>query len=145
MVIGRMAHDLMWHRRVTDEATLTKISSSVDDRIIPYIRWAQHPTLDPLDLDDDDTLWFVRKSMAAALWCIWHDLTAEQALEAIIREGGDADTNGAVTLSLIGLRDGYNALPERLRDGLKDRKRLDQTADKMVDYFIRYEHHGDNH
>ncbi|MCM1291574.1 MAG: ADP-ribosylglycohydrolase family protein [Prevotella sp.] len=141
IVISRLAHDLMWHRRITDEDTLVRLARPVDDRIIPYIRWAKHETLDPFDLDDEDTLWYVRKAMGASLWCIWHELSAMEAFDAIVSEGGDADTNAALALALIGIRDGVEAFPKELRDTLVGKRKLEETGLKLIEYFKKNVRH----
>lgn len=55
---------------------------------------------------------------------------------------GDVDTNCAVALSLIGIRDGVECFPRHLRDGLKYKSRLDEMGDKLMVYFNHNEHHA---
>jgi|GEM_PF-6498832 len=45
---------------------------------------------------------------------------------------GDADTNGAVTMNLVGLRDGIDAIPHILIDGLLQRDRLMDVASRFL-------------
>lgn len=57
--------------------------------------------------------------MAAGLWCVYHAPSFEEGLLAVVNEGGDADTNGAVAGSLLGAKYGYDAIPPRYIEGLK--------------------------
>lgn len=45
-------------------------------------------------------------------------------LLAVVNEGGDADTNGAVAGSLLGARYEYNAIPPKYIEGLKQKNAL---------------------
>lgn len=141
MAIARLAHDLMWHDEITSPEYLIELVRPVDDSIIPYINWATNDTLDPLDLDDEDTLWEARKAMSSALWCVWKDLNPMQAFDALMAEGGDVDTNAAVALSLLGLKYGPEGFPENLRNGLVKKDTLEDLAEKLTSFFIRHEEH----
>ena len=136
VALAEMGHDLFWNDRVTDAQTLIDIVSDIDDRVVPYIRMAQNDTLEELDLDDSETYWYTRKTMAAALWAVWKDLTPMEAFDAIFREGGDVDTNACLALSLLGMKSGPDAFPENLRESLVEKKRLDRLADALTEYFI---------
>ena len=72
--------------------------------------------------------------MASALWAVWHCDSPMQAFDAIFREGGDVDTNAAVALALLGLRDGIDSLPASLIEAMPDRARLETTAERLTRY-----------
>ena len=142
MAIARMAHDLIWHNEATSPEELIEIVRPIDDRIIPYINWAREDSLSPLNLDDEDTLWYCRKAMATGLWSVWHNLSPMEAFDAILAEGGDVDTNAAVALSLLGLRYGPEGFPQQLREKLLRHDYLEDLADRLHDYFKRHEIHS---
>ena len=50
----------------------------------------------------------------------------------MIHEGGDADTNGCVTGALPGARFGFEQIPPRWIDGLRDGKTLDSRASRFL-------------
>lgn len=56
--------------------------------------------------------------MSAALWAYNYSADFYSGLKAIIEQGGDADTNGAVTGTLLGLKFGFNSIPKYLIDNL---------------------------
>ena len=54
------------------------------------------------------------------------------ALQAIIAEGGDTDTNGAVAGALMGARMGYRALPETWVTGLMNKELLEERIERLI-------------
>jgi len=51
------------------------------------------------------------RTLAAALWCYWHTKSFEEGLLAIVNEGGDSDTNGAIACAILGAKFGYDPIP----------------------------------
>lgn len=135
VVLAEVGHEIFWHDRVPDAETLVGIAREIDDRVVPYIRMAQNDTLEELDLDDYDTYWYTRKTMASALWCVWKGLEPMSAFDALFAEGGDVDTNAATALSLLGMKSGPEGFPESLRNGLVGKCRLDGMVSAITDYF----------
>ena len=88
-------------------------------QIEPYLKLVQAEALEELDLDDEINIGYTLKTMAAGLWCVYHAPSFEEGLLAVVNEGGDADTNGAVAGSLLGAKYGYDAIPPRYIKGLK--------------------------
>lgn len=55
-----------------------------------------------------------------------------KCLEAVIREGGDADTNGAVVGSMLGAYEGWDGIPEALAEGIKPKEELDSRIARLI-------------
>ncbi len=85
------------------------------------------------EIDDENSLWFARNTMASALWAIWHCNSAEEVLYRIVDAGGDADTNAALAMGLAGLQHGYAALPDIVND-LIDYKRMEDVSSRFINY-----------
>ncbi|MFT5845934.1 MAG: ADP-ribosylglycohydrolase [Saprospiraceae bacterium] len=51
-------------------------------------------------------------------------------MKELIKEGGDADTNGSIVGSMLGSKFGYNKIPKELIKGLKGAEELEI---KLVD------------
>lgn len=133
VVIGEVSHQLMWHGHRSTPEELINLASEWDTRCIPLIKMAAEGDLAGMDLDDKKTYWWTRKAMASALWAFWHAKDAEEALFRIVDEAGDADTNAALALGLYGLREGVEALPQNLLDGLVQKERVGAKAQKVYD------------
>ena len=50
-----------------------------------------------------------------------------EGLLAIVRAGGDADTNAAVSCAILGAKFGYNTIPTEYIDGLIYKDQLDDV------------------
>ena len=136
-IIGTMANSLLWQNEPAPREELEKLAEEIDSRITPYLRMAYEDNIHTYALDDEDSLWFTRKSMNAGLWPIVQNKTADEALYDVIAEGGDADTNAALALGLVALRDGWKAIPQDLADTIANREILDNTAEKLADFLIK--------
>lgn len=134
-ILAHISHSLIYEDRLLSRDEIMAIANRIDRRVAPYIEAADNPDISTLKLDDRQTLWYVRKCMACALWALRHTDNPSNALDAIVMAGGDADTNGAVAMNLVGMRDGYSALPPTLIQGLLQRERLDDIAARFYPIF----------
>lgn len=124
------------HVITLDEARRIAAPYSAD--IVEYLELANtHEGIDKIKVDDPDTVWMVRKSISAALWALWNFDSFEEGLVATVALGGDGDTNAAIAGFLLGLRDGLDAIPARLIDGLKDHDELLAKYDSFADLIIK--------
>ena len=134
VVIGKMANSLLWKGEMADYDDLVALCEEIDERTIPYLRLAHEADISRLRLDDSETYWYTRKTMAAALWALWHDDgDPMQAAYAVIDEAGDGDTNAALALGLLGLKHGPSILPQHLLDGLLQRERVVTVARRFAE------------
>ncbi len=116
------------HRSLTNQAVfksnLLAISEEYDSRISEYIELAYQENLDLLQLGERDKMGYTLKTMCAALWSNNYATDYYSGLRAIIEQGGDADTNGAVSGALLGLKFGFGALPTNLLNSLIEKELL---------------------
>lgn len=127
-IIAEIVNSLVWGSSVPDVDTLVGISDLLDKRATPYVRIAHDGTLEELELDDPETYWYASKTMAAALWTFWHITDPEEALYRLVDCGGDANSNAALALGLLGLKHGVDAMPGALKDDLLQHDRIDRVA-----------------
>ncbi|MCM1152041.1 MAG: ADP-ribosylglycohydrolase family protein [Muribaculum sp.] len=132
VVIAHVAHDLLWGNGDISIDFLIEICKSLDERAVPFVDTAANGSLQDFDLDDRDTYWWARKTMGSALWCLWHCSSPLEALDMLVAEAGDADTNAALALGLLGLKMGYKALPADLAEDLLQYDRLENAASLWV-------------
>ncbi|MDE5843722.1 MAG: ADP-ribosylglycohydrolase family protein [Muribaculaceae bacterium] len=131
-VISAMSHSLFRHNEEMDYNLLCEIANRINPELLPYLEIAADGDLDELDLDDEDTASSAPKALAAALWGLWHH--SEHPVEAlvnVISHGGDANTTGALTFALLGLKYGFSALPDHLTNEIVGRENLDEIVDKL--------------
>ncbi len=109
--------------------------SEVPVRLIDRI--GELPAMVHLSADDAfDILWngaFVLESVPAALWCF---LSSPQDFEHVVvpavNQGRDADTVAAMAGTLAGATVGASRIPDRWKDDLEDRQRLESIADALL-------------
>lgn len=70
--------------------------------------------------------------MVSALWAYNYSASFLNGLISIIEQGGDADTNGAVTGALLGLKFGYSNIPDNLKNGLIGKDILELKSEQFL-------------
>ena len=59
-------------------------------------------------------------------------LGLDDALVAMVSAGGDADTNAAVAGTVLGVRYGASAIPQRWQNCIPQRERITGLADSLA-------------
>jgi ADP-ribosylglycohydrolase len=91
-----------------------------------------------LDLDGsrsgriDPQYGYTYKCLGVAAWALLNPKGDDQGIQAVIGEGGDADTNAAVAGAVLGARFGHSGIPLNLRDGLRGRDALEQRVQSLL-------------
>ena len=101
-----------------------------------FITLSQNEDIRALDLQEEGSIGYTLRTLAAGLWAYWHAETFQEGLLAVVRAGGDADTNAAVACSLLGAKFGFNAIPSEYVDGLIYREQLDTVINGMADFIM---------
>jgi ADP-ribosyl-[dinitrogen reductase] hydrolase len=90
-------------------------------------------TLGALELDDPVDMGFTLKAMQVALWCTEQTGGFEETVIAVVNEGGDTDTNGAIAGAVAGARHGASSIPSRWLDNIAGTEDLTKLADRLFD------------
>lgn len=135
VVIATMADKLFRENRCATYEELKEICETLDPRVLISLEIAHNGSFQDLAINDLDTQWYTRKTMAAALWTIWHCSSAEEILHTIVDAGGDADTNGALAMGLAGLKYGFDALPSEVYK-LNRFKELEEATNRFTQYIL---------
>lgn len=130
--IAIMAESLIKNGRPASYEEIIAVARDKNDDVERFIDIARNGDISEFELDDEDSYWFVRKATGAALWCVWHNESFSHGLQAVITQGGDADTNAAVTGALLGIQHGFSNIPAPLVDGLIGKERLSAMADQIL-------------
>lgn len=131
VILAHTAHSLLHTGEPASLKDLMSVCYAYDTRTVPFLEMAFNGKLEDFDLDDESSMGWTRKTMGAALWTVWHCDNAADAIYAVIDEAGDADSNGAITGALAGLRFGYDALPD-IKNDLIDKDYYDDLARRVA-------------
>ena len=127
VIVSELIHSLIYKDFGLSYHDIFDIAMKYDKRIIGFIDLSLSPDIRTLELQDQKSIGYNLRCLSAALWAYWHARTFEDGLLAIVRAGGDADTNAAVACAILGAKFGYDAIPEEYKEGLIYRKELDQV------------------
>lgn len=72
--------------------------------------------VEELKLSDEDKIGYCLKAFGSGVWALRYCKSFDEGLVKVLREGGDADTNGAVVGALLGAKFGFKKLPKELVD-----------------------------
>ena len=128
-IITLLINNLVYNNQMLSLEQIIEIGERYDSRIREYLGQAsQCERIEDLVLDDS-SMGYTLKTLAAAIWCLFHCSSFEEGLLAIVNAGGDADTNAAVACSLLGARYGMSTIPQKYIDGLLNKTHLMKIAD----------------
>ena len=82
--------------------------------------------------DNDVGMGFVLLSLERALFVLLSGNNFAASLEAVIRQGGDTDTNAAIAGALLGAREGRDAIPAHWLAPLHARQELEEDLATLL-------------
>ena len=130
-------HDLVWHDRQLSYGEIKDIAQRYDNRIIEWIDTAYNSTdISMLNLDETYSIGYTLRTLSAALWCYWHSPSFEEGLLSVINEGGDADTNGAISGAILGARFGVSSIPGHYIDKLPNREEYHNKITNLIEKIL---------
>lgn len=137
VIVSLLIHSLVYKNQLLSLKQLIEIGERYDDRIREYlIKASQYEDINDLILDDA-SMGYTLKTLAAAIWCLFHCNSFEEGLLAVVNTGGDADTNAAVACSLLGAKYGYSAIPQKYIDGLVGKDCLIKITNRLIEIVNR--------
>lgn len=131
-VVGLAVQSMIYRGHNTTPSEIEAICARSDNHDPTFISMARTGSLEQMQLDEEDTFWWMRRAVGAGFWALWNAESFEQGLYMVVNEGGDADTNGALTGSLLGIKFGYSAIPRNLIVNLRDPERLEDVAQRLA-------------
>lgn len=85
---------------------------------------------------DGRDIGFTLLTLQSALISLWRAPDFEHGLRAVVKAGGDTDTNGAAAGAILGARFGLDAIPQRWRDRIDElrdgRAPMEEYADRLA-------------
>lgn len=132
VIVSEVIHNLIWKNKELSYNDIQEIGKKYDERISDWVYVAYSGTLDDLDLDNNYEMGYTLRTLGASLWAYFHSTDFLSGLLTVINEGGDADTNGAVTASILGSKYGCSSIPEYYLLNLHNRKLFEQKVDDFI-------------
>lgn len=135
-IVSLLIHSLVYGEEKLSYHQLVDIGERYDKRIREYIDLSLNSDIRALELQDWDSVGYTLKTMAAGLWAYWNAKSFEDGLLAVVRAGGDADTNAAVACAILGAKFGFESIPNEYVEGLIYKKMLDEVINGLSDMII---------
>ena len=133
VIVTELIHAHAYGLPVLTYEQIIATSRKYDDRIAEFITLSQNQDIKALGLQEEGSIGYTLKTLAAGLWAYWHAETFMDGLLAVVNAGGDADTNAAVACSILGAKFGFNAIPTEYVDGLIYRDQLEEVTNGMME------------
>ena len=133
VIVSELIHAYVYGLPIPTYEQIKTISRKYDDRIMEFITLSQNEDIKALDLQEEGSIGYTLRTLAAGLWANWHAETFQDGLLAVVRAGGDADTNAAVACSILGAKFGFNAIPSEYVDGLIYREQLEEVIQGIME------------
>lgn len=139
VIAAMIIHNLVWNDTLLSYEQTGDIAQRYDARIFEWVDKAYNSTgISILDLDETYSIGYTLRTLSAALWCYWHAKSFEDGLLAVVNEGGDADTNGAISCAILGAKFGLPSIPEHYIANLHNRV----VYNNQVSHFIEQVFNG---
>lgn len=133
VIASLIIHNLVWKDYELTYNEIVELAKKFDERIIEWIDIAyQNEDIPAIDLDEQYSIGYTLRTLAAALWCYWHAKSFEDGLLAVVNEGGDADTNGAIACAILGAKFGYSSIPSYYVENLYNRDMYHQKITSFI-------------
>lgn len=136
VIVSELIHAHIYGVPVPTYEQIIATSRKYDVRIVEFITLSQNQDIKALGLQEEGSIGYTLRTLAASLWTYWHAETFKDGLLAVVNAGGDADTNAAVACSILGAKFGFDAIPSEYVDGLIYRDQLDTVVSGMIDFIM---------
>jgi len=110
------------------EATQFLPQEQQEDFLYHMVADSNIETLYKLKLDEPKAIGYTLKCAGSGFWGLFSDRNYKDTMNLLIKEGGDADTNGAVCGAMIGARIGYKNLPQDWLSAMPHKGWLDEKV-----------------
>ena len=134
VIVSELIHSLVYHEKRLSYHQIVDMAKKYDERIVEFVDLSMNTDIRALELQDEASVGYTLRTLAAGLWAYWNARTFEDGLLSVVRAGGDADTNAAVACAILGAKFGFNATPQEYIDGLIYKEQLDEVINGMKEF-----------
>lgn len=132
VIVSQIIRSYIDENRALTQSEISEIGKQYHEKVEKYVQKGFNSSLQSMELDDLNKRAYTLRGLSVALWAHSSKYTFEQALQRIIAEGGDSDTNAALACSILGARYGFKAIPSYLVDNLYNKEKLDFLIDSYI-------------
>ena len=136
VIVSELIHSLVYNGKGLSYHQIVDMARKYDERIVEFIDLSMNTDIRALELQDEESVGYTLKTMAAGLWAYWNAQSFEEGLLTVVRAGGDADTNAAVACAILGAKYGFSAITQEYVDGLIYKDQLDEVVSGMIELFL---------
>ena len=134
VIVSELIHSLVYNEKRLSYHQIVDMAKKYDERIVEFVDLSMNTDIRALELQDEESVGYTLRTLAAGLWAYWNARTFEEGLLSVVRAGGDADTNAAVACAILGAKFGFNAIPQEYVDGLIYKEQLDEVINGMIEF-----------
>ena len=134
VIVSELIHSLVYNEKRLSYHQIVDMAKKYDERIVEFVDLSMNTDIRALELQDEESVGYTLRTLAAALWAYWNARSFEDGLLSVVRAGGDADTNAAVACAILGAKFGFNAIPQEYVDGLIYKEQLDEVINGMKEF-----------
>ena len=134
VIVSELIHSLVYNEKRLSYHQIVDMAKKYDERIVEFVDLSMNTDIRALELQDEESVGYTLRTLAAGLWAYWNARTFEDGLLSVVRAGGDADTNAAVACAILGAKFGFNAIPQEYIDGLIYKEQLDEVINGMKEF-----------
>ncbi|MGL5786612.1 MAG: ADP-ribosylglycohydrolase family protein [Bacteroidales bacterium] len=132
VLVSQIIRNLIYENRIMTIDELKHLGCCYHPKVEKYIDKGMSSSIHALELDDVNKRAYTLRGLSVALWAMNNDMSFEEGLFKVVSEGGDSDTNAALTCSILGAKLGFSAIPDYWIKNLQNRDKLDKLIDDYI-------------
>ena len=133
VIVCSLIYNMIWKNNYLTIQEIVRLADKFEPECKEWILSAwSNENIESLKLDDEKTMAYTYRTLSAALWVYFHAKDFETGRLAVVNEGGDADTNGAVACAILGAKFGYSSIPSYYVENLHNRAMYHQKIISFI-------------
>lgn len=134
LIYTKIIFKIVWQNLCPSYDDIYSFASKLDKEVADIVELAFYSKeIDSLNLDKQPGIGYTYRTLSAALWCLWHAESFYDGLLKVVNEGGDADTNAAVTCAMLGAKFGFESIPSEYVLDLYYKKEYEDIVSSFIE------------
>ena len=137
VIASAIINNLVWHNKELSYDEIIEIANRYDSRIAEWVTLAKESNdIRALNLDEENSMGYTLRTLAAALWAYWHSPDFTSGLIDVVNEGGDADTNASIACAILGAKYGFSSIPSHYIEKMYQTNEYRTTCEQFTNLCI---------